>query len=252
MKYVISFLFFILFALSMFAAPLQNYPLEEKQPNGKVVKVLATGDEFYRNVTDEQGYTVLRDKEGYIVYAIAENGELKPTLYRVGEVNPASLGIAKRIADDPAIIKQKVKSNPSYNKERDVRNNTTGNMNNIVIFLSFDDSPGFSHDMTYYFQMFNNVNPNIPSARGFFNEESFNQLAFTSYFPTNYPSGAVRYFFYPSHPRGYYLPYSTWNDIGYTSAGMGESRWNNLIINIVNAINISHIISTTNCDTNSD
>jgi hypothetical protein len=65
------------------AVPIKNYPKILTQPDGTQVKVLLSGDEYYNWVTDTLGYTLLKNQQGWIVYADLMNDELISTEYNV-------------------------------------------------------------------------------------------------------------------------------------------------------------------------
>jgi len=62
--------FAVLFAaLNAFAAPHSGEEFELSQPDGSTVPVLVWGDEFHQDVESLDGYTLVRDKDGWICYA---------------------------------------------------------------------------------------------------------------------------------------------------------------------------------------
>lgn len=83
-------------SFSTSASPASEHPAIYKQPDGNVTPNLYLhGDERYAWLTDESGYTVVRDLDGWYVYAkMSEDGIfLESTGQRVGQVNPQSLGL---------------------------------------------------------------------------------------------------------------------------------------------------------------
>ena len=117
---------FYLFLLSVIfsavpAAPVEAivsspHPFQEVQPDGLTVEIHIVGDVEYHRMTDDRGYTVIRDDtSGWLVYARRDDdpgspgatrmlmsggsgidrsgeGRLVPTNYRVGIVNPEKVG----------------------------------------------------------------------------------------------------------------------------------------------------------------
>lgn len=51
-----------------FSAPLKNIPVRLTQPDGQVIECFASGDEFYNYVHDANGFTFVKDKDGYYCY----------------------------------------------------------------------------------------------------------------------------------------------------------------------------------------
>jgi len=64
----IAFTFLIPFSSSI-AAPHEGEQFSLKQPDGTTVPVLVWGDEFHQDVESPDGYTLVRDKDGWICYA---------------------------------------------------------------------------------------------------------------------------------------------------------------------------------------
>ncbi|MGL1900661.1 MAG: carbohydrate binding domain-containing protein [Fibrobacterales bacterium] len=62
-------------AVLAISAPIDGQQFNFKQPDGSLVPVKVWGDEFYQRVESIDGYTLIRDTDGWIVYAdVAENG----------------------------------------------------------------------------------------------------------------------------------------------------------------------------------
>ncbi|MBR7043591.1 MAG: M6 family metalloprotease domain-containing protein [Prevotella sp.] len=78
-------LFMILMAVAMFlpqlqAVPAEGNPVKVKQPDGTYLTIRLVGDEFMSFNVTEDGFTVVKNEEGYYVYAQqAADGELVPT-----------------------------------------------------------------------------------------------------------------------------------------------------------------------------
>ncbi len=92
----------LLAAPAVHAAFLRNVPQTLSQPDGTVVQLFATGDEFYNWLHDADGFVVVRDPaNGYLVYATKVAGRLEPTRLVVGRSDPgppASSAASGRIA----------------------------------------------------------------------------------------------------------------------------------------------------------
>jgi hypothetical protein len=74
-----------LMALASFGAYLVDVPYTYTQPDGTTVECLVTGDEYYHWVHDSDGFVILRDEVGFLVYADKVDGKLVPTPYLVGQ-----------------------------------------------------------------------------------------------------------------------------------------------------------------------
>ena len=58
------------------AMPAHPSPARVAQPGGDSITVKLVGDEFYHYTTTADGYTVLRDRNGWFTYATKQNGRL--------------------------------------------------------------------------------------------------------------------------------------------------------------------------------
>lgn len=67
----------------LLAAPMSGNEFSLKQPDGSRVPVKVYGDEFYQSIESPDGYTLIRDSEGWICYAeLTSSGELRSTSTR--------------------------------------------------------------------------------------------------------------------------------------------------------------------------
>lgn len=58
---LLTLLITLIFIISFQAAPLTNVPIKLTQPDGTVLNVFASGDEFYNWVHDKDNYTIIPD-----------------------------------------------------------------------------------------------------------------------------------------------------------------------------------------------
>ena len=225
------------------AAPLQNIPVSLVQPDGTKFNCFATGDEFYNWLHDKDGYTIIQnEKTGYYEYAKlsgdkfistgvrAESGATKFLSIKPWEKLPTKV-LEKRKTDFLNLQKTyKDKSNFS-NK---TLTGTTGNFNNIVIYIRFSDEVEFTDLQSTYTNMFNASG--VSSLKTYFNEVSYNQLSVnTSFYPTNTGSTVVSY--QDQHPRAYYQPYNAaTNPTGYQGGDDGSERTNREHVLLKNAV----------------
>ena len=55
---------------AVLTAPISNKPFNFRQPDGSLVPVIVSGDEFYQDVETPDGYSLIRDPAtGWICYA---------------------------------------------------------------------------------------------------------------------------------------------------------------------------------------
>jgi M6 family metalloprotease-like protein len=220
----------LLVAAASDAAFLRNVPQTVTQPNGTVVHLLATGDEYYNWLHDADGYVVIRDPEtGYFVYAVKVEGRLQPTAFVVGEAVPADLGLEKGLRPDPRYLPD---PEELYGVSRRLLARALAaeaapafsQLNNIVIFIRFADesSTGFSTASTYQ-MWFNSLASSDASMQRYFLEASYNQLTVSStFYPP--PSGTAVVSVQDSHNRSYYKPYdASSNPAGYNKDAPSSS-----------------------------
>ena len=248
----------VLVAVSAQAAFLRNVPQILKQPDGTVVHLFATGDEYYNRLHDGNGFTVLRDPDtGYLVYAIKVDGRLQPTAFVVGEADPAAAGLEPGLKPDPWTLPDPEEIYPGSRYHGRVGTLGLSNapafsvINNVVIFIRFSDEPAAGFNSTDTYQMwFNSTAGTASSMQRYFLEASYNQLLVSStFYPA--PSGSVIASYQDSNPRAYYKPYdASTNPIGYKDDERNAREWS-LLQGAVAAV-ASQVPSTLNVDTNND
>jgi len=205
------------FQLSLQAAYLTKVPQSLKQPDGTILNCFATGDEFHNWLHDANNFTIIQDpSSGYYVYAIKVGTKLMPSSYVAGTVNPAAIGLEPGVNLEPSEISRMTETRykvPPLKGSSGYA--TTGTINNIVVFIRFDDQPEFTSNISTYDNAFNSTTSS--SMLEYFKETSGTQLDITtSFFPA--PSGSVVVSYKDSHPRDYYRVYSATNTIGYSTA----------------------------------
>jgi M6 family metalloprotease-like protein len=241
------------------SAYIEKFPVKLKQPDGTVLPLYVSGDEFYNWIHDSNDYTIIQNPEtGWYVYGIKEYGRIVPSKYKVNSVNPSGVGIKPHLITDRAIIvaenkefRESMMMTPPGVKNKDAMLQATGTINNIVVFIRFSDDPEFTDSKTTYNSMFNRENYN--SLKQYYKEVSYNQLTINSHF---YPAttGTTVISYQDAQPRGYYQPYSSTNTIGYTGGNNGSQRRDRehiLLRNAVNYVN-SSIPSNLDLDNNND
>ena len=201
--------------LRAYAAYIVDFPVSLTQPDGSVISCFASGDEYYNWYHDENNFTIIQNNEGYYCYAINDGDKVVASQYRVGTVDPKTVGIPVGVsisaAAKTAIRKNILDNTPDkttakeYRAPKGARN--TGTMNNLVVYIKFADQEEFTRDTTYYWEMFNKVDdPTYQSLQNYFEQVSYGMLSITSHF---YPIPTDNYIvsYTDSHPREYYMPY---------------------------------------------
>ncbi|MFO7660929.1 MAG: hypothetical protein R6V77_08445 [Candidatus Cloacimonadaceae bacterium] len=222
MRQLIVSLLFISLCLTLAANYVKNQPYQLEQPDGTWYDAFVTGDEFYHNLHDENGYTILQHPQtGYYVYAIPDGNSIKASEYVVGTVDPGTLGIEPKLRHDETIRNSRRDRHYAALEGDTVRIPHTGTVNNIFVFVRFADQDEYTTSLSVYDGYCNNgANGNM---NGYFLEVSNNQLTVNTTFYPAAEGGIVRSF-QDSHNRNYYLPYSDTNTDGYTDEDEGYER----------------------------
>ncbi|MDP8232155.1 MAG: M6 family metalloprotease domain-containing protein [Candidatus Zophobacter franzmannii] len=230
----------------------ENYQTTITQPNGKTYDVLVTGDEYFRTVTDKDNYTlVVEVSTGFWTYGIKSGGELVASNYYYGMVNPQAVGITPGLKFTREQIETRVDEvQELYSVNRDGRTPNTGTFNNLVVFIRFSGDSEYNQNLSIYSSMISDTTPNANTLINYFEEASFNQLTIAShYYPT--PSSNMVVSYQDSHPRSYYLPYSSSNTGGYDGDSERTDREFDLLESAINAVE-SQVPASLNIDADND
>lgn len=258
-----QFLLFSIFVIlmpvnSLRAAWLNNEPVEVSQPDGSVLHLLATGDEFFNWLHDAQMFTIVQHSEdGFYYYADLINDELVPSPFRVGSIDPSTSHLRPGLmisAEKRNAIRQRWENEFRFAEGVRSDSKAIGQFNNIVIYIRFADQAEFTSDTTVYWNMCNRSTPyDYNSMYNFFKTVSYGQLDLVShFFPV--PNNNIVKSFQDSFPRSYYMPYNAaTNPDGYQTDNQRTQREHTLLVNAVNWINLnSPVPSSINLDYNSD
>lgn len=232
----------------VFAAWLDNVPVTVVQPNGDTLHLFATGDEFYHYVHDAEGYTIMQHPEtGYFVYADKVDDKLVPTQYIVGRSNPVRIIRSPRLNisyEEYMLRRMEMEGVNPYKRgvNRDPNRNR-GEINHIVIFISFADDPTITNDYNGIDNMFNSSASGARSVYNYFKTVSYNNTnIFTTFYPSPNPdNGSIRCYV-DSHESNYYRPYH-WltNRQGYRKEERRE-REIELLTNAIEYVNSNYPI----------
>ncbi|MBO4655537.1 MAG: M6 family metalloprotease domain-containing protein [Bacteroidales bacterium] len=230
MKKLLSTILLIAFAIgSVLAAPLKNVPCTITQPNGQVIHCFVSGDEFFNYYHDAAGYTIIQNPQtGYYTYGIERDGKVVPTEYIVGQTDPAAtaaLTPGARISEEIIMARRMERARQIREHSPNVRNRELnhGQMNNIVVFISFQDDTIFPKTYSQVDAMFNDTSTaNANSLKNFYKHVSYEQFTIQSHLlPQAGPNNMI-ISYHDSHPENYYRPCTATNPIGYTSEGEEE------------------------------
>jgi len=241
----------VIVPLSVFAAYLEDIPSQVVQPDGSILNLLASGDEYANYLHDAEGYTIIQSPEdGFFYYAMLSGGEPVPSVHRVGTINPASLGVPIRINISKAAYDSK-KAFMNAHAKRNEKGPNTGTVNNLNVFIRFSDQTEFDLPRSFYDARFNAVGDSVNSLRTYFHKASYEQLNYvTHHFPDCTPDINLSY--QDSHPRNYFMPYNAvTNPTGYVDSNERAAREQTMLAAAINAIS-SQVPATLNIDADSD
>ena len=256
------FTLFLIFSVcsSLYSAYLENVPHQLVQPNGEILNVFVTGDEFFRRVHDQEGYSIVQREDGWYCYAQydAVNDELIPSEYLVAQEPNLQLPMEKMlgISYEKYIEKRRnyfeptgcdVSGMPKRSLLEDLADargdsKTTQTMNNIIICIAFSDSPATmnTNHSTVNGMFMTNPSNNL---NHYFSEMSYGQLDIQSHFYPQ-PNGNILVFYRDSNPRSYYLN---------VPENQQADREHLLLKNAIEWVNANHPIPTSiNLDINND
>lgn len=217
------------------AAPYYNQNRELIQPDGSKVQVKISGDEYYQQIESLDGYTLCRDKDGWICYAKLNEDEtdylstgkvyrgydilsdMKITATTSSSDNVKS-GLSRHIKIKKDAIKKKADEvrkrlhgmdySPSAIKENSLDTNwllesklqtsSSGNVNGLTILVDFPDKES-DISKSEIEQFFNGVGytgfNNNGSVRDYYYDVSGGKVTYTN---------NVQGFYTAKHPKSYY------------------------------------------------
>ncbi|TSA37618.1 MAG: M6 family metalloprotease domain-containing protein [Porphyromonadaceae bacterium] len=222
--------------LSLQAAYLKNVPQTFTQPDGTILKCFATGDEYHHWLHDANNFTILQDPvTGFYVYAIRSGSKLVPTSFIAGKTDPVTIGLQPGVNLDAQEVQLRSKDMfriPALKGSSEVT--TTGTINNIVIFIRFNDQAEYTDPITKYSLAFNSTGS--VSMGEYFKEVSGSQLTVnTSLFPQTGGASVVSY--QDAMTRNYYCKYnSVTNPNGYQNDTERFDREMTLLKNATEAV----------------
>ncbi len=232
----LSLLFFINLS---HAAWLKDVPQTITQPDGTIINCLATGDEFYNWMHDNEGYTIIQDHStGFYTYAQLVDGKLVPTNNIVGKTDPIEAGLLPWINISAEAMKNiraafvenympEKKPIAGYDEPGSHRN--IGTLNNLVVYIRFSDQIEFTKDTLEMWNMFNKQSTNYNSLYNYYQSVSYGQLEIPStFYPLNIGTTVISY--QDIYPRSYFMPYdATTNPNGYQNSDQKKEREHNML-----------------------
>ncbi|MGL4485024.1 MAG: InlB B-repeat-containing protein [Anaerovoracaceae bacterium] len=238
-KIIVLILFFISFFLpeKTQAAYLENIKTQVKQPNGVVLNLFASGDEFFNYLHDKDGNIIKQASNGYYVYTKQNKGSIVENKnYVVGKVQ---LDVIKDniVNESDSVIAKEASRVLSQGNELEEVTKTTqkasmatfGQMANLIIYIRFADekefvSTSFMNKVKGYF-----VNDK-QSVGSYIKAESRGETEAKTVIPVSYSYKDI-------YNRNYFQPYNeTTNPNGYVGNVEREKREHSLLLRAVESI----------------
>lgn len=241
MRRKLLFIAFLCCLCGLHAAPFRSLETIVTQADGSELALYASGDEFYHWVHDKEGYTVLQAEDGYCYYAVEnDKGELIPSVYRADQALPAEAGIKpwlKIAAQQYEQRRERMQARTMTRASRPQYASHKNPLNNLVIFVSFQDATTFSRRRSIYDSRFNSTTSSSGSLKDYYQEVSYSNLDITSHLYPAAPMESTTAAYVDFHRRGFYSPYNaTTNPDGYRTVEESTNREHNLIVNAIDAV----------------
>lgn len=218
------------------AAYLENMPVTAIQPDGTSVDLVVTGDEFFRRVSDVQGFPVTRNAiTGWIVYADTSGGALLPTPFQVGLDDPLLGGLRPNVTFDRAEIEALTRQKRIAHQISNFAP-TKGTVINLMVFIRFADDPELLETYSDYETQFNGEDADTPSLLNYYREVSLGALDVKTVFAPPPDDGWVTAYTDPNS-RSIYRTYdSATNPLGYTTDDEARIREHTMLANALAAV----------------
>ena len=241
MKTIILFLTFQLFICSLIdAARLRFIEQTVVQPNGNVLNIFASGDEFYHWLHDKDGFTVIQNPEtGYYTYAVLLNNKIQASNYIPGINIPEDIGLKPWLRISEKDYQKRViefnksvvafRSKTAKLKSAKAEPFHTGNINNLLVFITFKDGEPFTKSLAHFNTLLNAPNYSLYN---YYKEVSYNKLNFKTFFYPINTDSSITVSYTDIFNRSYYQPYNKQtNTIGYKTENENYTRLMQLLKN---------------------
>jgi M6 family metalloprotease-like protein len=226
-------------SVTLISAPLWYEPFRAELPDGRILNLFISGDEFFNWSHDTLGFPVKKGADGYYYFMMQDDSVFIFTPHRVGEFNPLSVSYLKITEVPSNIIKKReafFRSIESEDKKRNLGPDSkwSGSYNNLVIYIKFNDQAEFTIPRTTYDNTFNSLTSS--SVRHYYREISYGKLDMVSH---HMPGGLTQNIsFTDTYARNYYRPYdASTNPAGYQSDDAKRIREHDLLARAAKYVN---------------
>jgi len=232
---IIWLLLFCILPLSINSAWVNNHPSKLEQPDGTIIDVLLSGDEYHNWAHDINYYTIIQDpKTGFWCWGKAVDGDVESTGYPVHLYSIDGLGINPGDNISELKYSEKRANWESIAGNRNItRSPTIGVIQNLTIFIKFADQSEFQIPLSFFDDMLNPMDEGVNSLFRYYFDASYEQLhVYSTFYPT--PNGNAIVSYQDAFPRNYYMPYnSSTNPNGYTN----QNQYSRRVTLLRNALN---------------
>jgi len=204
---------------------IENVPNKLTQPDGTVIELLYSGDEFHNWPHDANGFTMIIDEHtGYVCWAKAQGGNLVSTGKPVHLFTPQELGLSPRQNISAEVYTESRQQWDTNLRNSPTRTPTIGVVQDLVIFIRFADDPEFYVQVAYYDSLFNTEGEGVNSLIQYYWDASYHQLRVESpFYPI--PPGNTIISYQDEYPRSYFQPYNAVsNPNGWQGGNNGYER----------------------------
>ena len=200
---------FFLNVVILFSSPLHFEPSFRMLPDGREVQLYISGDEFFNYLHDKSGFPVREGSDGYYYYLVQKGDQFIFTGLRAGYDDPSG---------DPDIHKVKAPSTVQA-KRAEYQSKMAGSfidmsqaslskssdqLNNLVIYIKFNDELYFSKPRGYFNSLFNSQSGR--SVSNYYQEISGGDFDVVSY---NFPDESTDAYAYTDiNDRSFYKPHN--------------------------------------------
>jgi M6 family metalloprotease-like protein len=166
MKIYFLLLAFLMFSIhSLFAVTAVPWAIEKVQPNGTKISVFLKGDENMHWMESADGYTLMYDKQKYVVYAQTDvQGNLMPSNISFGGGTKPDGNIAKGLRYSKAQINTLMQID-KMTKDATIQRTATGNINALCILAAFSNRT-FVRTNAEFDDLMNQIGYTVGGAKG--------------------------------------------------------------------------------------
>ena len=145
---------------SIKAVPAHPGTIKVQQPNGSFVTLRLVGDEWQHFQTTADGYSVVKNQQGYYVYAEKKNGQLEATAFVAHDEAERTASeqsylsavkkyqapdMSERLIQERQLIQQRQQEILAGRRAQGNRATNYSNFRGLIILIEFDDK-GFSRE----------------------------------------------------------------------------------------------------------